>query len=60
MVFSEIKFPYILESSITYIPFPLVLVFRIIYLWPPVAATCLVGAQASKTSRLVILSSYKQ
>jgi hypothetical protein len=60
IVSSEIKFPCILESSITYIPFLLVLVFRIIYLWFPVATICLIGARASKISCLMILFSYKQ
>jgi hypothetical protein len=60
IVSGEIKFPYILESSITCTPFPLVLALRIICPWPPVAATYLVGARASKTSRLVILFSYRR
>jgi hypothetical protein len=60
MVSSKIKFSCVLESSMTRIPFPLALVFRTIYPWPPVAAICLVGARASKTSCLVILSSYSR
>jgi hypothetical protein len=60
IVSGKIKFPYTLESSITYIPFPLVLVFRIIYPWFPIATICLVGARVSKISRLVILFSYKR
>jgi hypothetical protein len=60
IISSKIKFPCTLESSIIYIPFFLVLVFRIIYLWFLVATTCLVGVRASKISRLVILSSYKR
>jgi hypothetical protein len=60
IISSEIKFPCALELSITRIPFPLVLVFRTIYPWFPVAIICLVGARASKTSCLMILFSYRQ
>jgi hypothetical protein len=59
MVSSEIKFPYIPESSMTRTPFLLVLVLRIIYLWSPAAAICLRGDRNSITSCLMILSSYK-
>jgi hypothetical protein len=60
MVSSKIKKIYILESSMTRIFFLLALMFRTIYLWPPMATICLVGARISKTSCLVILFSYRQ
>jgi hypothetical protein len=60
IISSKIKFFCVLESSITCTPFLLVLVFRIIYLWLPVAAICLVNTRVSKISCLMILFSYKQ
>jgi hypothetical protein len=59
IVSSKIKFPCALESSMTRIPFPLVLAFRIIYPWFLATTTCLVGARVSKISCFVILFSYR-